>query len=342
MSRNNRPTTSLPSHQQALPFPKQRFALSLALLLFAIFAGSLRVAHAQNGAEITGTVTDPTGAVVPNVDVKITSVETGSSRVSKTNGAGIFDFPGLDNGDYNLTARSTGFQAYRTDGIVINVAQTLREDVSLAVGASTQEVVVQSNALQVQSETSEVSSLISGQQISQLATNGRNVTSLAALGTGVSGNLPSFNGVTAQGSTATLSFNGTNPNHNKWLIDGGEVYDRGSGGKLDVLPAPDVIAEFQVLASNYPPDYGINSGGTIVMQLKSGTKQFHGGLWEFVRNDDLDAGYYFNKQANTPSPELRLNIFGGDIGGPVWIPHLYNSARNKTFFFWWGKVRKFI
>ena len=79
--------------------------------------------------------------------------------------------------------------------------------------------------------------------------------------------MPSFNGVTAQGSVATISFNGTNPNHNNWLIDGGEVYDRGSGGKLDVLPAPDVIAEFQVLASNYPPDYGINSGGTVLMQL---------------------------------------------------------------------------
>jgi hypothetical protein len=341
MSRNHHQTTSSPRQYQTFPFSKQRFALPLALLLIAIFAGSLKAAHAQNG-EITGTVTDPTGAVVPNVDVKITSVETGNSHATKTNGAGIFDFPSLDNGDYNLQASSTGFQAYRRDGIVLNVAQTLREDVALAVGASTQEVVVQSNALQVQSESSEVSSLITGQQISQLATNGRNVTSLASLGTGVSGNLPSFNGVTAQGSNANLSFNGTNPNHNNWLIDGGEVYDRGSGGKLDVLPAPDVIAEFQVLASNYPPDYGINSGGTIVMQLKSGTKSFHGGLWEFVRNDDLDAGYYFNKQANTPSPELRLNIYGGDIGGPVIIPHLYNSARNKTFFFWSEEWRKFI
>ena len=220
----------------------QRFALSLATAAdrnVCRFAHR-RVAHAQNGGEITGTVTDPTGAVVPNVDVKITSVETGSSHATKTNGAGIFDFPGLDNGDYNLPASSTGFQAYRKDGIVLNVAQTLREDVTLAVGTSTQEVVVQSNALQVQSESSEVSTLITGQQISQLATNGRNVTSLASLGTGVSGNLPSFNGVTAQGSNANLSFNGTNPNHNNWLIDGGEVYDRGSGGKLDVLPAPDV------------------------------------------------------------------------------------------------------
>src|ERR1700733_5220703 len=344
MIKKQNPCPSSPSSYQIFNLRTPLFALSLVLLLIVMFAGPLTVpvAHAQNGGEITGTVTDPTGAILPNVDVKVTSVETGSSHVTKTNGAGIFDFPGLDNGNYNLTASYTGFQAYRKDGIVLNIAETLREDINLAVGSASQEVVVQSNALQVQSETSEVSSLISGQQISQLATNGRNVTSLAALGTGVSGNLPSFNGVTAQGSTATLSFNGTNPNHNNWMIDGGEVYDRGSGGKLDVLPAPDVIAQFQVLVSNYPPDYGINSGGTIVMQLKSGTKAFHGGLWEFVRNDDLDAGYYFNKQAGTPSPELRLNIFGGDVGGPVIIPHLYNSARNKTFFFWSEEWRKFI
>ena len=321
-------------------FCTTRYALSFVLLLATVFAG--RIAFAQNGGEITGTVTDSTGAAIPNVDVKIVSVQTGASHETKSNGAGIFDFPGLDNGDYNLSASSNGFQAYRKDGIVLNIAQTLREDIAMAVGAASQVVVVQSNALQVQSESNEISSLITGQQISQLATNGRNVTSLASLGTGVSGNLPSFNGVTAQGSNANLSFNGTNPNHNNWLIDGGEVYDRGSGGKLDVLPAPDVIAEFQVLASNYPPDYGINSGGTILMQLKSGTKAFHGGLWEFVRNDDFDAGYYFNKQANTPSPELRLNIFGGDIGGPLYIPHLYNPAKNKTFFFWSEEWRKFI
>ena len=344
MIRKQHRFTSSAGRYQAFQFRNIRPALSIALPLIALLAGLLAgsVAYAQNGGEITGTVTDPTGAVVPNVDVKITSVETGSSRVTKSNGAGIFDFPGLDNGDYNLSASSTGFQAYKQNGIVLNIAQTLRADIALAVGSASQVVVVQSNALQVQSESSEVSSLISGQQISNLATNGRNVTSLASLGTGVSGNLPSFNGVTAQGSTATLSFNGTNPNHNNWLIDGGEVYDRGSGGKLDVLPAIDVISEFQVLASNYPPDYGINSGGTILMQLKSGTKSFHGGLWEFVRNDDLDAGYYFNKQANQPDPELRLNIFGGDIGGPVIIPHVYNSSRQKTFFFWAEEWRKYI
>src|SRR6202050_1753040 len=156
------------------------------LIMLLVMVLSLYEARAQNGGEITGTVTDPTGALVPNVDVKITSVETGNSRATKTNGAGIFDFPGLDNGDYNLAASSTGFQAYRKDGIVLNIAETLREDIALAVGSQTQEVVVQSNALQVQSESNEVSTLISGQQITQLATNCRNINSLVTLSTGVS------------------------------------------------------------------------------------------------------------------------------------------------------------
>src|SRR5271163_3847351 len=300
------------------------------------------VAKAQNGGALTGTITDPTGAVVPNANVSVTSVETGKQRTTTSNGAGIFDFPSLDVGEYNLAISAPGFETYNQNGIPINVAQTLREDVRLIVGGNNQVVTVQADALQVQAETNEVSTLITGQQISQLATNGRNVTALTTLGTGVSSNLPSFNGVTAQGSDANISFNGLRPDHNNWLIDGGEVYGRGSGGKLGVMPAPDVLDQFQVLSSNYAPDYGINSGGTVTMELKSGTKSFHGGLWEFVRNDALDAGYCFFKQTHTPSPELRLNIYGGDIGGPIFIPHVYNENRQRTFFFWAEEWRKYI
>ncbi len=319
----------------------RRIFLSLATVVWLLVV-SATVANAQSGGELAGTVTDPSGAVVPNANVTVTSVETGKQRTTTSNGAGIFDFPSLDVGDYNLAVGATGFESYKQNGIVINVASTARADVHLAVGGGNQVVTVQANALQVQTETNEVSTLITGQQISQLATNGRNVTALTTLGTGVSSNLPSFNGVTAQGSDANISFNGLRPDHNNWLIDGGEVYDRGSGGKLDVMPSPDVLDQFQVLSSNYAPDYGINSGGTVTMELKSGTKNFHGGLWEFVRNDALDAGYYFYKQNHTPTPELRLNIFGGDIGGPIWIPHVYNESKQRTFFFWAEEWRKYI
>ena len=313
---------------------------TLLVLITPLF--SVGTANAQSGGEITGTVTDPTGAVVPNAHVSITSLETGNTHTTVANGSGIFDFPSLNVGDYNLSVSASGFETYKKTGIVMNVAETLKEDVALAIGGSSQTVTVEADALQTQSETNEISTLISGQQMVQLATNGRNVTSLTTLGTGVSTNMPSFNGVAAQTSNANISFNGMRPGHNNWLIDGGEVYDRGSGGKLDVQPAPDVISQFQVLTSNYTPDYGISSGGSVLMELKSGTRAFHGGLWEFIRNDALDADYYFNKKAGQASPELRLNIFGGDIGGPVFIPHLYNNARQKTFFFWSEEWRKYI
>jgi hypothetical protein len=298
--------------------------------------------RAQETSAITGTITDPSGAVVPNAKVTVTLQETGATQTSTTNGAGLYEIPGLAVGHYVLKVSAPGFTTYQKTGIVVNVAQTLREDVPLAVGANSQTVTVQAAALQIQSETNEVSTLISGQQVNQIATNGRNITSLTTLGTGVSGNLPSFNGVMAQTSTATISFNGMRPDHNNFLIDGGEVYDRGSGGKLGALPSPDALSQFQVLASNYPPDYGISSGGTVLIELKSGTRNFHGGAWEFNRNDDFDADYYFAKQNNTATPELRLNIFGGNIGGPVFIPGIYPKDRSKTFFFWQEEWRRFI
>jgi hypothetical protein len=300
------------------------------------------VAHAQNQGEINGTVTDSTGAVIPSAMVTVVETSTGETHTAHSNGAGLFDFTGLVNGQYNLTAQMKGFATYKKNGIVLNIAQVLREDVPLQAGSVGETVTVEAAALQVQTQTNEMSSLITGQQMVQLATNGRNMVSLATLGTGVSTNAPSFNGVTAQGSNFNISFNGMRPDHNNWLIDGGEVYDRGSGGKLDVMPAPDMLDEFQVLASNYTPDYGIASGGTVTMALKQGTKSFHGAAWEFVRNDAFDANNYFSKQNHQPNPELRLNIFGGAIGGPVFIPHLYNTHRDKTFFFWGEEWRRYI
>lgn len=207
-----------------------------------------------------------------------------------------------EHGNYDLKAEARGFNASQINAIVVNVAATVPENVTTAVGAGVQTVTVTADALHLQTETNEVSNLITGQQITQLATNGRNMVSLTTLGTGVANNLPSFNGVTAQGSGFGLSFNGMRPDHNDWLIDGGEAYDRGSGGKFDLMPSPDALAEFQTLSSNYSPDYGIASGGTVTMVVKSGTKDFHGALWEFDRNDAFDAGSYFAKRSGTPTP----------------------------------------
>ncbi|MGA7524767.1 MAG: carboxypeptidase regulatory-like domain-containing protein, partial [Acidobacteriaceae bacterium] len=311
-------------------------------VLFGLFLVFSMPASAQENADLSGAVTDPSGAVVPNAKVILTNVATGETRTGTTNGAGLYDFPGLNNSTYSLKVTASGFQSSAKTGIVINVAATVREDVKLAVGANSTTVTVEANALHLQTETNEVSNLITGQQLTEIGTNGRSMLSLATLGTGTSGNLPSFNGISAQGATATISFNGMRPDHNVWMIDGGEIYDRGSGGKPDVMPSPDDLAEFQSLESNYSPDYGIGSGGTIIMALKTGTKSLHGGVWEFNRNDDFDAANYFSKLNNQPTPELRLNIFGGNIGGPVVIPGLYPRSKSRTFFFYSEEWRRYI
>ena len=322
----------------------QRFAgvwlaIAAALLFFAPAA-----MHAQDNATITGTVADASGAVVPNAALSLENPATGQTRETKSNEAGAFRFANIAVGTYTLSATASGFQKSTRTGIVVNVAQTVAADMTLTVGSAEQSVTVEAQALQVQSETSEVSTLISGEQVRQLATNGRNVVQLAALGLGVSNQLTSFGGIDALTSSNALSFNGQRTSHNVYLIDGAEQNDRGCGGCFMNLPSQDAIGEFQTLGSNYAADYGIGSGGTIVMVLKSGQQQFHGSLYEFNRNTAYNANDYFLKQSTPPKsrPVFQLNTPGGNIGGPLWIPHVYNEQKNRTFFFWNEEWRKLI
>ena len=306
------------------------------LLLVVLFSASVLLipsAWAQENATITGAVLDPTGAVIPNVAITLTNIATGQARETASNNSGIYVFSNVGVGHFNLDATASGFQKFSRTNIDVNTDQTLKEDINLTVGNAAQTVTVQANALQVQSETSELSTLITGQQVTQLATNGRNVTALAALGLGVSANLPAFSGVAGLTSANAISFNGARPTHNIYLLDGGELNDRGCGGCFSSLPAIDALAEFQTLNSNYSPDYGIGSGGTILLVIKSGTQDFHGGLYYFNRNEDYTANNYFNNLAGKPRPEFRLNEPGGNIGGPLFIPHIYNNSRKRTFFF---------
>ena len=295
------------------------------LLLLIVFALAMIVApsaRSQENATITGTVTDPSGAAVPNVAINLANQATGQVRQTISNSDGIYSFGNVGVGHFTLSASSAGFQKFTRTDIVVNTAQTLKEDLGLAVGSEGQTITVQANALQVQTETSELSNLISGAQVTQLATNGRNVTALATLGMGVSDNLPSFSGVLALTSANGISFNGTRTTHNIYLLDGGELNDRGCGGCFSSLPSIDALSEFQTLDSNYTPDYGIGSGGTILMVIKSGTKDFHGSAWYFNRNEDYDANNYFTNLAGQGRPKFRLNEPGFNIGGPLFIPHI--------------------
>lgn len=310
-----------------------RSTLLACLGLLAMCLALVPGAWAQENATITGTVTDSTGAVVPNAQLTLTNPATGQTRTSVSNAVGAYRFANVAAATYTLTATAPGFQKFVRTGIVTNVAQTVEAEVTLAVGSQGQTITVAADALQVQSQTSEVSTLISGEQVSQLATNGRNITSLAALGLGVSNNLPPFGGVNALTASNNISFNGARQTHNIYMIDGGEQNDRGCGGCFMNLPSQDAIAEFQTLDSNYSPDYGLGSGGTILMVLKSGTSKFHGEVYEFNRNTDYNANDYFLKRAGKSRSKFQLNEPGGNIGGPLFIPGVYNNSRNRTFFF---------
>ena len=315
-----------------------RYSLFLLPLIFILTCAG---AFAQANSAVTGIITDQTGSGVSAAAITLTDPGTGATKSTVSSSTGLYEIGGLNPGNYDIKVMAKGFQSYSQTGIVVNISATFRVDVSLTVGSETQTVIVEANALAVQSDSNVVSTLINEQQITSLATNGRNVVALAALGLGVSGNLPDSNTPTSVGSSFAISFNGLNQAHNIWMIDGAEAYDRGSGGKSSMMPSQDALGEFQVLASNYPPDYGISSGGTVSMSLKSGTQQFHGTLWEFDRNDAIQAHNYFDKPGAT-KPELRLNIFGGNVGGPLFIPKVYNTEKKKTFFFYNEEWRKIV
>jgi hypothetical protein len=309
----------------------------LPLFLVLACAG----AFAQANSEVNGIVTDQTGAVIAGAKITLTDPATGAVHTGISGSTGLYEIAGLNAANYNLKATVKGFESYEQTGIVVNISATFRVDVKLTVGAETQTITVAAEALAVQTDSNVVSTLINEEQITELPTNGRNVIGLAALGLGVSGNLPDAENPFSVNANYAISFNGLSQAHNIWIVDGGEAYDRGSGGKMSVMPSQDSLGEFQVLASNYPPDYGIASGGAITMSIKSGTKKFHGEGWEFDRNDALDAHNYFDP-AGSKKQELRYNVFGANIGGPLFIPHVYNSSKSKTFFFFNEEWRKMV
>jgi hypothetical protein len=292
-------------------------------------------------ATIVGTVTDPSGAVIPNVAVTLTNTDTGLNRVIPTNDAGQYAAVDLQIGRYKIKAEVAGFKAAEQKDVVLTIGDRVRVDFQMQMGAAQETVTVEAAAVHVQTDSGEVSDLISGEEIAQLSTNGRTIYSLTLLTPGASSNMPDFQVATPVGGSGAVSFNGLRYAHNIYLLDGGEDDDRGGSGGFSVMPSIDAIGEFRALTSNYSADYGLASGGTMTMVLKSGTNQIHASAWEFNRNDDLDARNFFN-----PAPqkvaELRLNVFGFNVGGPVTLGHLYNPEKKRTFFFYNMEWRRLI
>ena len=310
-------------------------------LIVCLLAFAFAMVAAAQEATIVGTVTDQSGAAVPGVQITLTNTATGQVRHIASNDAGQYVVASLGIGNYDVKAESSGFKTFEQKGVVLNQGDRARIDIALQVGETKESVNVEAIATRVQADSGEVSGVVTGNQVLDLSMNGRNLYELATLIPGASSAIPDFNGPSAQGSSAAISFNGQRPDHNVFLADGGEDYDRGSGGKFEIMPSLDAIAEFRTLTSNYSADYGLGSGATISMVFKSGTKDFHGGMWEFFRNNDLDAANFFTNASGGNVAELRYNVFGFNIGGPVILGH-YNKDRNKTFFFYNEEWRKMV
>ena len=303
----------------------RRNGVRLAILLAAFTILFATHALAQE-ATIVGTVTDPTGAAVPSADIVITNTDTGVTRSLPSNGDGQYVAPDLVIGHYNVRVSATGFKASEQKNLVLAVGDRTRVDFKLVVGSVQEQVTVEANAVAVQTDTGEVSNVITGQQVTQLATNGRSLYELFALAPGASSIQTSRVGFTPVSADDNVSINGQREGHNLQLIDGGENLDRG-GSSGSVMPSLDSIAEFRNMTSNYSAEYGLASAATITSVIKSGTKQFHAEAWELFRNDALDSRNYFNP-APAKVAELRYNIYGFNAGGK--IPGMNN---HPTFLF---------
>lgn len=320
--------------------PLSAGALAVLLLMGSVFSRPL---SAQNLGSIVGLVTEATGAVVPGAEIKVTNQDTGVVRTLQSDSTGNYLAPALPAGRYSIEVSSRGFKTFRKTDIILNIRDQIRVDVQLELGEVTETVNVTAEVVQLKTENAAVEEVITGQQVQNISMNARNFLSLAALVPGASSTQPAFNIPVGVSSNAGISFNGLRQSHNVWRVDGQENYDRGCGGCIAVLPSIDAIAEFKVGTANSEVDTGFGAAGQVNVSIKSGTREFHGTFWEFLRNDKLDATNFFANLGGNPKPHLRYNNFGYNIGGPVIIPGLYKKDNPRTFFFWsqdWRRLRQ--
>ncbi len=291
------------------------------------------IAAAQAVGQISGTVSDVSGAVIPGATVTLTSTGQGFTRAATTNSTGNFLVAALPAGSYNLDVTAKGFKSYHAAGIVLRPGRKVRTLVKMVVGAVTQKVTVQgTNIGHVQLESASVSSVITGKQVSQLMLNGRNFSQLVTLTPGVVNQTGSDEGHVGVYGNVDYAVNGGRVEYNNWEIDGSNVEDNGSNGTLNVYPSIDAVSQVRILTSNYGAQYARDSAGTVLTSIKSGTNTWHADAYEFLRNTSLNANSFFNNASSQPRSPYHKNDFGFTVGGPIF--------KNKTFIFWSSEWRR--
>jgi hypothetical protein len=295
-------------------------------LLLALSSAGLMNAQTATG-QITGTVTDSSGAVIGGVKVTVLNEQTGSTRTTTSSSNGDYVVPLLPVGVYSVTAEQQGFRAVKRSEIQLNVNQVVRIDLQMEVGQVTETVEVQANAVAIDTETSSVGQVVSERQVTQLPLNGRNFLQLLFLGNGAVETTGEQGGM-RQGAGNAISINGARPTSNNYLLDGTSNTDTALGTPAAILSV-DAIQEFKEQTATYSAEYGFSANQVNIVS-RTGTNNFHGSVFWFFRNDALDANSFFNNLAGRPKNKLRQNQPGFVAGGPVYIPKVYNG-RNRTF-----------
>ncbi len=304
--------------------------LRVLLLCGVVLASLVGLAAQQySTGSISGFVKDSSGAVVPGAAVTLTSEATKLATVSTSQGDGFYNFQNLTPGLYDIRISAKGFKAFTENGVNVDPIGKVAVDATLQLGATSEVVNVTANAEQLQTDTAQVGRVIENKALEELPTNGRNMFSAVFFKTGIeTGGTNGFRpGGTAIGSGVNI--NGSRGDDIVITVDGAQSNRTRSNGALIGAWPIDSIEEAQVLTSNFLPEFGRSAGGQLSFVTKGGGSQFHGSLYEFVRNDILDARSYFA----TKKEELRFNQPGGSIGGPLFIPGHFNEKKDKMFFF---------
>ena len=302
----------------------RKLCVVIAVALACWMVPALR-AQVTSGT-VFGSVQDSSGALVPNAAIVAADSATGVTRNGTSSSTGTFSLPNLPPGTYTIEVSAPGFRPLSKSGVILNAADNLNAGVfALEVGGTTSTVTVSADTgdLQVQTDSGERSDLITGKQLQEVATNGRNVLDYMRLIPGVAG-VGQF-GASATGGLDTYNINGTRANSHEFTLDGTSDVDTGNNGGTHVTMNPDAIAEVKVLTSNYQAEYGKASGGQISVVSAGGTNQFHGNAHFFHRNDGMNATGWYNNHNNIPKELYRYNTEGLAVGGPI--------KKNRLFYF---------
>src|SRR5437016_2108950 len=297
-----------------------------ALLTVLVTLQSVGLLWAQGGAAgtILGSVKDNSGAVVTNASVDVTNTATGVTKRTATTSSGDYTLPYLQPGTYRVTVQAAGFQKFVVDNISLVVGQQARIDATMKPGAVSESVEVMAAAVTLDTDSAAVSQLVSQRQVDDLPLNGRNFVSLLFIGAGAV-QTNGEQGQMRQGEGNAISINGGRPTSNNYTLDGLVNTDTALNTPAVIL-SQDAIQEFKVQSETYSAEYGFSANQVNIVS-KSGSNQLHGTAFEFLRNDAFDAKAPFQSTI----PELRQNQFGFVVGGPIYIPKVYDG-RNKTFF----------